>query len=181
MFLLSCGFGFLLGVLYDVFRLVRMAWFSQKAVVFFQDVLYFTVCACLTFVFMLAMNYGEVRGYVILGEILGWIIYYYSAGAMVFRVSGKIVGACRKAAAFSFSAISAPFRFAFQIFRGIVKFVVKVSKKIFQKFHVNFRINLKNKDCLLYNHIVSKKYSNAGNHKDDENEDVLKEKKEHYT
>lgn len=181
MFLLSCGFGFLLGLLYDVFRLVRMAFFSQKIVVFFQDILYFTVCGCLTFLFALTMNYGEIRGYVLLGEVLGWIIYYYSLGAMIFQASTAIVKALKKVVAFILLAISAPFQFLFQIFRGIGGFVVKMSKKMFEKFHINFRINLKPAGHLLYNHNKPKKESKAGKYKDDENEDVQEEKKKHNT
>lgn len=181
MFLLSCGVGFLLGILYDVFRLVRMAFFSHKAVVFFQDVLYFTLCACLTFLFVLTMNYGEIRGYVILGEALGWIIYYYSVGAMIFRVSGQIVKLCRRVAAFVLLALSAPFRLVFLIFGKIADFIVKITKKMFDFFHINFRINLKRAGYLLYNHNISKKHSGGAEHEDDENEAFFKKKTKRHT
>ena len=181
MFLLSCGFGFLLGLLYDVFRIFRMAFFKQKAVVFIQDVLYFAVCGCLTFLFCLTMNYGEIRGYVLLGEVLGWIVYYFSLGAMVFQASSAIVGVLHKVIQFILLALSAPFLFVFHVFRKTTGFFAGFLKKTAEKFHINFRINLKPPGNLLYNHNKPKIKPKAGYHKDDENESVQKKKKKHHT
>lgn len=181
MFLLACGFGFLLGLLYDVFRIFRMAFFKQKAVVFAQDVLYFALCGCLTFLFCLTMNYGEIRGYVLLGEVLGWIVYYFSLGAMVFQASSAVVGVLNKAARFVLLALSAPFRFVFRAFRKITGFFAVLLKKTAEKFHINFRIALQPHGGLLYNHNKPKIRLKAGYHRDEENESVQKKKKKHHT
>lgn len=181
MFLLSCGFGFLLGLLYDGFRIFRMAFLKQKTVVFFQDILYFIVCGCLTFLFCLTMNYGEIRGYVLLGEVLGWIVYYFSLGAMIFRASSAIVKVLNKVVQFILLALSAPFRFVFHVFWKTAGFFVGLSKKIAEKFHINFRITLKPHGGLLYNHNKPKIRPKAGFHRDDENENVQKKKKKHHT
>ena len=77
LFLLALGLGFLLGIVYDLFRVVRMAFTMRRAGVFIQDVLFFLTCAAVTFVFLLAVNQGEIRGFIIAGEGLGFLIYYF--------------------------------------------------------------------------------------------------------
>lgn len=167
MFLLACGFGFLLGILYDAFRLLRMAFFKQSVFVFFQDLFYFSVCGLLTFLFVLSMNYGEIRGYVLLGEGLGWIVYYYSLGSVVFSANAVIVKWMKKLLSFVLQSLCAPFWFIKRLVCGICKFFVRFAKKITEKFCGNLRINLKPHFDLLYNHSTARKKSGSITAKED--------------
>ena len=83
LFLLALGLGFLLGIVYDLFRVVRMAFTMRRVGVFIQDVLFFLTCAAATFLFLLAVNQGEIRGFIIAGEGLGFLIYYFSFGLLI--------------------------------------------------------------------------------------------------
>lgn len=67
LFLLALGLGFLLGIVYDLFRVVRMAFTMRRVGVFIQDVLFFLTCAAATFLFLLAVNQGETVGLSSLG------------------------------------------------------------------------------------------------------------------
>ena len=78
LFLLSLGFGFLLGILYDVFRTLRMMIGSSDKLIFAADLLYFLICGVLSFFFLLVTDEGRLRFYTVLGEALGWMIYYSS-------------------------------------------------------------------------------------------------------
>ena len=129
MFLFSCGYGFLLGLLYEVFRILRMAFLKSSLMVFCQDVLYFLLCGILTFLFCLIMNYGEIRGYILIGEILGWIIYYFSIGKILFRANNKIINYLYKIIYFVFNALSVPFLYTFRLAYRFFIFLVKIIKK----------------------------------------------------
>ena len=63
-FLLAVGAGVLLGALYDVIRLFRIAFQPPKAHVFFLDLVYCAVCAFVTFLTALAACKGDLRFYV---------------------------------------------------------------------------------------------------------------------
>lgn len=89
-FLYSLGFGFLLGVLYDVFRILRLIISRSKGFVFFMDLMYFASCSFLIFSFMLVTDSGKVRLYTAAGILLGWLIYYFSFGAVAIRLSSAI-------------------------------------------------------------------------------------------
>lgn len=128
-FLYALGFGFLLGVLYGAFRMVRMMIPDSKGFVFFMDLLYFAVCTFLVFCFILVTDSGRIRIYVAFGMILGWAVCYFSFGAIAMRV-GKSVSAFSGRV---FSVLFKPFlcvgRAIFRKMRKLVAFCKKNIRK----------------------------------------------------
>lgn len=147
LFLLAIGLGFLLGVVYDLFRVVRMAFTMRRAGVFIQDVLFFLVCAAVTFVFLLAVNQGEIRGFIIAGEVLGFLIYYFSLGLLAMRVSSFLVHATQRI----FYLISVPFRALMRLLKRLFGKIGISVKKTSKKIAKKSKFNLKHDKTLLYN------------------------------
>lgn len=97
------GFGF--GVLYDFFRIIRMAItvpgilysrdkgvkprrrISVNLTVFVCDILFFVIAACITAIFIFHVNNGNIRGIAIFGSLIGFILYYNTVGRLVTLVS----------------------------------------------------------------------------------------------
>ncbi len=146
-FLYALGFGFLLGILYDVFRTLRMIISNSKGFVIFMDLLYFAACAFLTFCFVLALDSGRIRAYVAFGEILGWVIYYFSFGAIAMKVSNASVCILRRAVNAVFSPVK---RFAGKIFKKTEKFAV-ICKKNIKKTDKKAKFNLQKYKVIVYN------------------------------
>lgn len=146
-FLYALGFGFLLGVLYDVFRTVRMIISNSKGFVLFMDLLYFAVCTFFSFCFVLAVDSGRIRIYAAAGGILGWFIYYFSFGAIAMRVSSAVVLIIK-------SLISPIFKF-FEALTGKIK--PKLSKhknnckKNMRKNDKKQKIDLQKYSGIVYN------------------------------
>ena len=90
-FVYSMVLGILLGVTYDVFRSVRMIINSKNIAVFIQDVLYFILSGVITFLFVLGVNSGDSRFYILAGEGIGWIVYHVTIGEMIYKCSNMIV------------------------------------------------------------------------------------------
>ena len=90
-FLLSLGLGFLMGFVYDLFRIIRISISERKIFVIVFDLLYCIFLCLSTFVFLITVNEGQVRFYLLLGEAIGFAVYYFSFGAIVFSFSGKII------------------------------------------------------------------------------------------
>ncbi len=132
-FFLSLGFGFLLGVVYDVFRVVRLiisrsAWFTV-----FMDILYFLICAFLIFSFNLVVDSGKIRVYVLLGDMLGWFIYYFSLGAITARLSNKFVSSARRLMTVIFRPVCRLKNRFDRKMSGFVSFPQKIMRKIKKK------------------------------------------------
>ncbi|MBR3780276.1 MAG: spore cortex biosynthesis protein YabQ [Clostridia bacterium] len=146
-FLLALGFGFILGILYDVFRTVRMIISDSPMFTFSMDVMYFLVCAFLFFSFNLVVDSGKIRLYVILGEALGWLIYYFSLGEISLRISNATVSFARRA----LTAIFKPFLRLFNLLNSKFKKIALFSRKIIRKFKKKAKYDLQKHKGMVYN------------------------------
>ncbi len=118
-FLASLGVGFLLGVLYDFLRAVRLSFTKEKVAVIIFDLLYFFMVAFVSYIFILAANKGEVRSYIIIGELLGAVFYYFSLGYALMKLTDKFILLLNRLYSFLFKIISFPFRLLKKIFLRI--------------------------------------------------------------
>lgn len=83
--LLSCGMGFLLGLYYEIFRLLRHALGLSRSRVFLGDCVYAATSAVAVFLFSLALNGGVLRWYMGLGLLVGFFAYRRTMGAVLLK------------------------------------------------------------------------------------------------
>lgn len=150
-FLQSLALGFVLGLFYDVFRIFRLAIHHSSAILFLEDIFYFAVCAVVTFLFSLSAVNGHVRVFLVIGELLGATVYYFSAGVLVMRVSKLII-----------RFFKGLFRLVYRIFfRPFVRLFVWLRHKIgafsrridakAKKVRAKAKYGLKQRGVLVYN------------------------------
>lgn len=135
-FIASLGVGFLLGVLYDFLRALRLSFTRGKIAVIVFDLLYFFVVAFVSYIFILATNKGEVRSYIIVGELLGAVFYYFSLGFALMKLTDKFVLLLRGFYSILYKIISFPFRLIKKVYLklfGKLKTIFKKSEKKSQK------------------------------------------------
>ena len=95
-FLWSVVFGFALGAFYDIFRILRLIIPTGTIAAFIEDTLFWLIAAFSTFLFILNINSGEIRWYILFGIFAGALIY--SGGNPVemvvttFEVMGSKLG-----------------------------------------------------------------------------------------
>lgn len=90
-FVYSLALGIFLGFAYDIFRIIRMVINSRNIAIFIQDVLYFILSGGVTFLFVLSVNSGNSRFYILAGEGIGWIAYHITIGEIIYKCSNKTV------------------------------------------------------------------------------------------
>lgn len=146
-FLYSLGFGFLLGILYDVFRTLRLIISNSRLFVFIWDLLYFAVCSFLTFCFIMVIDSGKLRIYVALGEILGWLIYYFSFGSIAMKVSNAVIRFFSRI----FEAVFKPIKRIFVWFCKKIRKTGVFCKKIIRKSDKKAKFNLQKYRGIVYN------------------------------
>ena len=94
-FLYAMVLGAVLSLVYDVFRIIRVAFGGKKTAVFVEDLLFSLAALVLTFVFVIAFNNGELRFFVLVGELLGFILCHCTLGRIVIGFSRAIINAIR--------------------------------------------------------------------------------------
>ncbi len=150
-FFASLGVGFLLGVLYDFLRALRLSFTKGKIAVVVFDLLYFFIVAFVSYLFILAANKGEVRSYIIVGELLGAVFYYFSLGFALMKLTDKFVLLLRRFYSVLYKIIFFPLRLIKSTFLKVFsKLMVvfekseKKSKKIQKKVLPKARIYVYN-------------------------------------
>ena len=117
-FVYAVAAGCVFSLIYDFFKSIRLCFKVSAFVIFFQDILYFSIISVLSFCFFLSFSNGEIRSYILLGHLLG---------AVVSRIT--------------FSKISVPFfRLIFSFLRKIITFfnygyayLERIFEDLFQK------------------------------------------------
>ena len=123
------------------------------------DFVYFVVCAFLTFTFIFTFNYGEIRLYILAGELLGFIVYYITVGSLMIKIISAILSFLRKVKNKVKRVIFMP------IYNKLRKLGQKVRNKFFKNPHRpnNSKIHLKDRLVLVYNSITRLKSGSKEN------------------
>ena len=74
--------GAVFGAVYDLFRIFRIAVPLPAGVIVAEDVIYFAFCGFMSFFLAMTVNFGQVRFFILLGELLGFLLYYLTLGVL---------------------------------------------------------------------------------------------------
>jgi len=96
--LLSIFMGVVFCIIYDTFKAARLVFGLNSIGVFISDIIFFIIAAPIEFCFLLARCNGEIRGFVLAVQAVGFIICKYTFSKiylrllkLLFSVSGKFI------------------------------------------------------------------------------------------
>lgn len=138
-FLRSLILGVLLCVLYDFIKSARLTVDFSDITIFLQDIIYSCISAFVTFIFLLSVTNGEMRGYVILGILVGFIISRFTLSRLLCKFLKFIFGGVKRL----FDVIS---RWFYGEFDLLTEKIIKICKKTLK----TVKKLLKNLECLVY-------------------------------
>ena len=84
-FLWSIALGAFAAALYDLVRAARMLLRAGKLHLLLSDIIFFMLCGVLTSLFALPFNKGSVRAFIVFGEAVGFLCYYFTLGRVIGR------------------------------------------------------------------------------------------------
>lgn len=96
LFLLSCAFGIPIGIFFDIFRALRIIFPHGKLLVALEDILFFILYGIFLMCFTITAARSEFRFYFCVGNFLGFIIYFFTAGNAVVSIIKIIVMPIKK-------------------------------------------------------------------------------------
>lgn len=136
----SLGLGFVLGIVYEIVRILRLCVFENKYFVFISDMLFVVLCSISFFTLFVAVNNGHIRFYMILAGILGYSICLYTVGELLFSCFSKLIS-------FFIKLIKPIFKPIVILSKKIISIFKKISKKILNKL----KKLLKHNNKVVYN------------------------------
>ena len=147
LFILSCAFGAVLGVFYDVFRTARLILPHSSILTAIEDIAFLIGYGIFLTAFASVFALGQVRAYFAVGNILGFSLYIVTLGKITIGVMKKIAYALKTVFTFAFK----PFTkfFAFLRKKECVKFVE--NSKVIVNSVKNVKKLLPTRSFMMYN------------------------------
>ncbi len=141
------------GVLYDIFKILRLIGLNGRFFCFVEDLLFFAVMTVAVFSFQLNQTDGKIRIFVLLSVAGGFALYRLTLERPVFFIIQKLYCFVASIIGFLYRKIAFPvFRGAFLVLRRTVGRPIRaVSEKICIKTRLFFKKRLTRGRKVLYN------------------------------
>lgn len=95
-FLWTIIIGMALGLIFDFFRILRRKGNTKDILVYIQDVFFWLIVTVVVIVSTFLINDGELRGYMVLGYILGGIFYMMLFSKLIRKIFGFVLDKIEK-------------------------------------------------------------------------------------
>ena len=138
--------GIVIGVLFDIFRILRRSFKTADWLTTLQDILFWILAGFVILFSIFKFNNGEIRSNIFVGIALGVLIYMLTLSKYIVKYSVIIIKFLKKIISYPINLILKIFNF---LFVKPIKFLIqKIStffKKIFQNTTKIMRKKAKNK------------------------------------
>lgn len=148
-FVTSIIWGVLLLIIYDCLRIERRLISHNGFFIGLEDMIYWVVSSVLIFHMMYKQNDGIIRGFSIIGMLLGMLVYHNSISSYFVDIISKVLIKIKKTIFIVINTILKPFlyltgklRKALGYFVGIVKKVVHNLQKRLKKIRKTSKITV---------------------------------------
>lgn len=129
LFLASIVWGIILVVLYDGLRIIRRVIKHNRFIAAIGDIIYWSVSAILIFRMMYRINDGGIRGFAIMGMLLGMVLYHYSVSDFLVYMIAKGIYKGESIIVKVFKFIMKPFIWCFRRSKWFLGFFTKIFHK----------------------------------------------------
>lgn len=120
--------GIIIGLLFDIFRILRKSFKTSDIITYFQDILFWILTGLILLYSIFNFSNGEIRFYMFLGVFLGCLIYMLIFSKYFIDFNVKIISFLKNIIGKTISIIT-----------FLIKIVIKFTRKIFIK-PINFII-----------------------------------------
>ena len=121
--------GIFIGILFDIFRVLRKSFKTNDITTYFEDILFWILTGLSLLYSIFTFSNGEIRLYMFLGVFLGCLTYMMLISKYFIKNKVKIVVFFKKIFEIIFSIILIPVKFLFKPIRFITINIKKISIK----------------------------------------------------
>ena len=140
LFFIAVLIGFFIGFVYDILRIFRKVIHHANFFIHLEDLFYWLFVAFIMFYIMLGKNYGEIRGFSILGNIIGMSIYFMTLSIWIIKISITVIEFIKKVLLAIFKIVLYPIKICLRLLSYPYHFVEKrlkiasfATRKVLQK------------------------------------------------
>ncbi|WP_313757803.1 spore cortex biosynthesis protein YabQ [Tissierella sp.] len=82
--------GLIAGFIYDIYKTIRYFSKPSKIITYIEDILFWTIIASVLFFILIKINWGEIRGYIVFGFMIGVFIYLRIFSKFIYPICIKV-------------------------------------------------------------------------------------------
>ena len=113
--------GIIIGLVFDIFRILRKSFKTSDIITTIEDILFWIITGIIILYSIFVFNNGEIRFFMFIGIFLGVMLYILLLSNYIIKVSVKIIFLAKKIVAFIFKIIIFPVRSTYKIIKNILK------------------------------------------------------------
>ena len=141
MFILT---GLAIGILFDIFRILRRSFKTKDFITYIEDILFWIFTGITLLYSIFTFNNGELRGFVFIGVLLGIILYILTLSKYLIKICVYAVNIIKKIIIFPIKILANLVKKIFIIpLNKIIVTIKKYLKKIISKNKLSFKTNKK--------------------------------------
>ena len=125
--------GMAIGILFDIFRILRRSFKTADIITYLQDVLFWILAGLIVLFAIFRFNNGEIRSYLFIGIAIGILLYMLTMSKFIVKYCVKLIQGLTK-------IISYPFHIIGKFFQ---KLIIKPISLLVQKFKIALQKNTK--------------------------------------
>lgn len=129
LFLIFTINGIAIGILFDIFRILRKSFKTSDFVTYMQDLLFWILTGFILLYSIFTFSNGEVRFYMFLGVFLGCLIYMILFSKYFININVKIIKIIKKIVSIIFTPINLTIKFIKKLLIKPINFItINISK-----------------------------------------------------
>lgn len=119
LFLIFVLNGLLIGIIFDVFRILRKSFETPNFITYIEDGLFWIISAICVLYSLFVFNNGEIRGYIFIGLFFGIALYMLFLSKPIVKISVKIITFFKEILYKIFKIVTYPIKIIFDIAKKI--------------------------------------------------------------
>ena len=143
LFLIFITNGIIIGILFDIFRVLRKTFKTNDIVTYLEDILFWILTGIIVLYSIFTFNNGEMRLFMFLAIFIGAVIYLFLFSSYFIKINVTILNILKNIILKIIKIIEIPF-----------KYICMFIRKIFFKPISFIIINLRKNSTNLYKHFI---------------------------
>lgn len=88
--------GMAISIFFDIFRVLRKSIKTSNIITYIEDTIFWIIVGLFLIWEIFTISYGELRGYIFIGLILGIILYFITISKFFIKINVKILNLLKK-------------------------------------------------------------------------------------
>lgn len=126
--------GILIGVIFDVFRILRKSFSTPNIITYLEDIAFWIISALTVIYTLFVFNNGEIRAFIFIGIFTGAVLYMLFISKPFVRVSVNVILFIKKIVCSILKVVISPIKFIFKVIYNILSVPIRHFSKDFSNF-----------------------------------------------